>query len=296
MRVREIAYYIDQIDFKECILTLRNGDIGNINNYKKAVAILENIPIFKNDIKAILEDDLYSTAQDNLVYSNMASGQTIYRKSMTLLDKASLLLQLSNELYPPLSENTISIKLPNIKDMKLLYQAIKSFEQSFSFLVTDEAINSTIVIENWEHGSFWLNLYAGSFLAVSVISSAAWSAAVVANKYQEVKIHEQYAKTLELKNEEMLAFTQAQKKLIDVLVNNETRAIIDKHMNASEDQERFERVKRSIEMLAELIRQGAEVNPALSAPEDVKNLFPDYSKLEQITSKIPQIEHKKNEE
>lgn len=292
MRVREIAYYIDQIDFKECKLTLRNGDIGNINNYKKAVAILDNIPILKNDIKAILEDDLYSTAQDDLSYSNIVSGQTIYRKSMTLIDKASLLLQLSNELYPPLSENTISIKLPDIKDMKLLYQAIKSFEQSFSFLVTDEAINSTIVIENWEHGSFWLNLYAGSFLAVSVISSAAWSAAVVANKYQEVKIHEQYAKSLELKNEEMLAFTQAQKKLIDVLLNNETRAIIDKHMNASEDPEKFERVKKSIEMLAELIRQGAEVNPALSAPEDVKNLFPDYSKLELITSKIAQIEHK----
>jgi hypothetical protein len=40
-----------------------------------------------------------------------------------------------------------------------------------------------------------------------------------------------------------------------------------------------------IKDLAGLIEKGAEIHPALTAPEDVKNLFPDFTKLELIESK-----------
>jgi hypothetical protein len=42
----------------------------------------------------------------------------------------------------------------------------------------------------------------------------------------------------------------------------------------------------------ELIEKGAEVHPALMAPENVKNLYPDFKKLGSVESKIKQIAEK----
>ncbi|WP_238582276.1 hypothetical protein, partial [Cellvibrio sp. OA-2007] len=50
------------------------------------------------------------------------------------------------------------------------------------------------------------------------------------------------------------------------------------------------RVESSIKTLAKLIQQGAEVHPSLMAPESVKNLFPDYKKIDSITSQIKRLE------
>lgn len=293
MRVREMAFYIEKIDFKECQLVLSGGTIENIHNYKKAIEILKYISILEDDIREILEDDLYSTPQDSLSTSS-TNASRLYRQAMNILHKASLLLTISNELYPSLSEQTISIKLPNTKDMTSLLRHMKSFETSLSFLVNCSPVNSTLTVDNWEHGSFWLNLSAGSVLAVAVVSSAAWSAAVVSKKMAEAKYIEQQVRTLTIKNDSLEDILEAQKKETDLLLENEARALIDKHLENHEDNEQFLRVKESIKTLAELIQQGAEVNPALSAPESVKNLFPDYSKLDQVSSKIKQIGHKEN--
>ncbi|MDO9207631.1 MAG: hypothetical protein Q7T91_05210 [Sulfuricurvum sp.] len=294
MRVREMAFYIEQIDFEECALSVTNNTINNIIKYKKALDILENVSILQDDIREIVQGPLYSTPQDSLFISNDNIFRTVYRESKNILDKASLLLSLSNVLSPPLSENTISIKLPETKDMTSLLKNMKSFESSLSFLVQCSPINSTITVDNWEHGSFWLNLYAGSVLAVGVVSTAAWSAAVVSKKMAEAKYIEQQVRSLNIKNDSLADILEAQKKETDLLLENETRALIDSHLENHEDNEQFLRVKDSITILAELIQQGAEVNPALSAPEDVKNLFPDYSKLDQVSSKIKQIEYKVN--
>lgn len=296
MRIREMAYYINQVNFEECRLSYTSATIGNIQSFKEAIPFLQNIPIFQKEIQDILAAELYSTSHDSLTFGTTTRAYNVYADAMKIINKASLLLDLSNEIYPPLSENTISIKLPETSDMRALYHYIKSFEQAFSILLTDDAINSTISIENWEHGSFWINLYAGSALAIGVISGTVWASAVIANKYQEVKIHEQYVRSLNIKNESLEDLLQAQKELTDDLINMETRAIIDKHLGGSTDQEKFERVKLAIKTIAELINQGAEINPALDAPENVQNLFPDFSRLDSIQSRIPQIVHKKNED
>jgi len=291
MRIREIAYYASQVDFEKCSLGYKDSNILNINAFKDAISILKNIPILQQDIDNILDSVLYRTSQDILFISS--GNYRVYQIGMDIIGKAKLLLQIANQLYPPLQENTISIKIADTADLKVINQTIKTIEQVLYILVADEAINSSVTVENWEHGSFWLNLYTGSFLAVGIISSAAWSAAVVAKKMQEDKILEQKVRSLELGNKYLEDLVEKQKQLLDELIDLETSAIVDKHLDATQDAERISRIRQSIRMLAELIQQGTEINPALTAPEDVKNLFPDYSRLEHITSKVKQIEHKK---
>jgi hypothetical protein len=181
--------------------------------------------------------------------------------------------------------------MPETKDIKTLYKNLKEFESAFSLLVNNEYIDSTISLENWEHGSFWINLCAGSVLGVSVIASAVWSAAVISKKVSEQRYIEQQVRSLDLKNDSLEDLVEKQREATKLLITNEAQAIVDKDMNASHDQ--LQRVEQSIKTLVELIQKGAQVQPALSAPESVQNLFPDFSNIAQLESKIKQIEHKK---
>lgn len=53
--------------------------------------------------------------------------------------------------------------------------------------------------------------------------------------------------------------------------------------------ENIERIKNSITTFADLIGKGAEIHPALVAPENVSNLFPDPTKLIGVESKIKRL-------
>lgn len=53
--------------------------------------------------------------------------------------------------------------------------------------------------------------------------------------------------------------------------------------------EQIERLKHSIKLLSEQIDKGAEIHPALNAPENVKNLFPDTKNIATIESKIKKL-------
>lgn len=53
--------------------------------------------------------------------------------------------------------------------------------------------------------------------------------------------------------------------------------------------ENIERIKNSITTFADLIGRGAEIHPALVAPENVTNLFPDPTKLISVESKIKRL-------
>ena len=76
------------------------------------------------------------------------------------------------------------------------------------------------------------------------------------------------------------------------VVAAEARHLEKEFFGDEENPERLERVKHSIETMQELLEKGAEVHPALLAPEQVKNLFPDYKKLGSVESRIKQIAEK----
>lgn len=47
--------------------------------------------------------------------------------------------------------------------------------------------------------------------------------------------------------------------------------------------------KNSLYNISELILKGTEIHPALSVPEDVENLFPNYTTLSFIESKTKKL-------
>jgi hypothetical protein len=125
--------------------------------------------------------------------------------------------------------------------------------------------------------------------AVALVGGMAWAAAVVFKKYQEGKMFEQMARGMKIKNDSLEELLRGLRESIDLLLQNEARSLYDKEFGDTTDPEQIARLKLGIKTFMGLIEKGAEIHPALKVPENVKNLFPDFSKLSLIESKIKQI-------
>jgi hypothetical protein len=136
----------------------------------------------------------------------------------------------------------------------------------------------------------WIDLSVGSELAMVVIGSAVWAAAVIRRKFLEGSIIERKLRGLDIANEALEALTGGLKRQIEQLLDAESRAVFDKHYTESKDPEQIGRIRFSIRTLAELIARGAEIHPSLYAPEQAANVFPDMAKLNTLASQISQLE------
>jgi hypothetical protein len=184
----------------------------------------------------------------------------------------------------------VYVRFPEAENIALITKDLIAIETATMQIVTHKNIGGSFKVVRWESGSLWIHVLVGTASAVTIIAGAAWSAAVVAKKWMEVRIFLQHAEGLTIKNDSLEDLRDAQKKMLDELVSSEAKALADKHFDSSSDPEIVERVRYAIATFSELIRRGGEVAPSLNAPEQVENLFPNYKNLPSIQSQIPQIE------
>lgn len=118
----------------------------------------------------------------------------------------------------------------------------------------------------------------------------AWAAVVIHKKKLEADIIAQYARGLEIKNNGLENLLEAQQTAIAFQLESEATALNDEYfLGSATDPERIQRLQYAIKEFSKLIDRGAEVHPALSAPESVKNLFPSMINPMAIESRIPRI-------
>ena len=181
-----------------------------------------------------------------------------------------------------------------VNDYNLLVSDITDLQKCISQIILHPKIDGKLEIDSWESGSRWMNLYLGSALAVGIVASTAWSGAVVYKKVQEGRIFAEYARGLAIKNDSVEEIAAKQQEAISALVSEEAKRIQVKYYDEDEDNENFERIKFSIKLFSELVEKGTEVHPALTAPESVQNLFPDFKNLESIVSQTKLLTDKKS--
>ena len=294
MKLRSIEYILADIDFKEVRLLVSNPSattrrIENIDLFKEYVSTVEGLGFFDKEVKALKNSVLYSTSQDSLTVDHKKITQT-YGIANYVVQAGESLYRALGSILEIEAENSIGVKLPEPSDFKDLIKSMETIEKVLSQVVHHQDIGGSITINRWDSGSYWVELILGTQAAVTLVAGIAWSSAVVYKKLQEAKIFEEHAKSLKIKNESLEDITKQQKELTSLLIAQESKAIQIKNFKNEDDNEVLERIKHSVKTFAELIQSGAEVHPALSAPESVENLFPNFKKLETISSRIKQIE------
>lgn len=260
--------------------------INNLNELRSIINELKSLNLF-NDVTLILFNSaIFTTANDNL---RVQPGENLtITSSLSLL--RSLIENFLNVLIstvPEESVDSINIKLPPINDFDELSKVSREIHIALTQVILNDDVKGQTKIVSVENGSIWLNVLVGT-TAVGVIASLVWSAAVIYKKILEGKLLEEQIKGLKVKNESLEDILKAQKNSTSIMIEAEAEHISSEHFKENAP-ENIEKLKNSISIFAELIAKGAEVHPALVAPENVSNLFPNPTQMIGLESKIKKL-------
>ncbi len=266
--------------------------IRNIENVRRALQLLKSTKVF-NEIVYKLEQTVFYGV--NSEETNIRPAE--YNSIRVLLDELMSVVigvkKVVDNLIPEIPDNTVYIKLPEISDLDEFRKAIDAFNKILTMTILDPKIGGDIVFMGVEPGSNWFKVFVKTTTAISLLGSLMWSGAVIYKKVQEGRIIEQYARERELQNDHKENLVNAHKLLTDMAIDAEASILYKKYYeDGTIDNEQLERLKVSLKLLSEEIAKGAEINPALTAPEEVSNLFPNMKNLPMIESKIGKIEQK----
>lgn len=269
--------------------TLSNGtlfDLSGLKNIRTVINDLSSIGLFE-DVTTKLKNSAIFTSADDTMRIQHTETRSIESDLNLLKTLTSNFLNVLFKTVPEEDLNSINIKLPEISDFDELSKVSRELHLGLTQVILNDEIKGQTKIVSVENGSIWLNVFVGS-TAVSVIASLVWSSAVIYKKIQEGKLLEQQVRGLKVKNDSLEDILKAQKAETNLMIKAEAEHISSEHFKENLP-ENIGRIKNSITTFADLIGRGAEVHPALVAPENVSNLFPDPTKLINIESKIKKI-------
>ncbi|WP_185216153.1 hypothetical protein [Sphingobacterium mizutaii] len=261
--------------------------LKNVIQLRNVINELDKIELLKSITSAIYFSPLFSTSKDYISVDYTESNK-INALLSKLKDYSDILLFVLNQTFPKEETNSVNIKLPEIKDLDELSKISRDLHIAITQVVYNEEINGVTRIDSVENGSIWFNIFLGTTAAVSIIGSIAWSAAVVFKKIQEGRMLKEQVRSLKINNDSLAEIEKAQKKELDLVIDAETNYINSEYFKEGIP-ENLEKIKNSIKIFSELIQKGAEIKPALHAPENISNLFPEPMKLLGVESKIKKI-------
>ena len=301
MTLREITAALDKMDLTTPMFVLgqhpNNGNlciVSNLNSFRARFLSFDSVPFFTREKDIIKKSFIFQSVSDQL-HHDRNQAQEILRVAELIRLGAEALKGAISSILPNPDLTTVAVKLPDSKDMEEVIDYLSTLQRAFASNVINSKIGGQVVVKSWQPGSLWLDIYLGSAAAISLVGGMAWSAAVVRKKQHEVKILEKIVDSMEIKNQMLEGIRKGVDEHIQMVVESEAINLAAHNFEQNDNREQIERLKMGIKDLAGLIEKGAEVHPALTAPEEVKNLFPDYKKLELIESKQKLISEKKSE-
>lgn len=171
--------------------------------------------------------------------------------------------------------NLISVKLPIGSQFALVARSIQELDKIFSQCLSILEEPSALEVKSWERGSLWIDLAVGGPIAVGCLASLAWSAVCVLKKFRETQLTEQLVKAQGIKNDMLGTLRDEFQKGVKALIDAEAKRLDEKHSKKKGEPETILRLANCIKSLFEMMNQGAEVHPALMAPQTVKDSFPN---------------------
>lgn len=292
MRLREIQMILSEnlplVRFENTQIANFNPpqySIYNVLEINKAINNLSQIGIFQSILHSLRATSLYNNLEDT-IRVNTEENDTIsrlinqlYATGSSLLEALDLVLHSQN-----LGNNNIGIKMNTVNNIDDIIEISEKLKKVIDLPLAEYQEGGEAKILNFDSGSFWIDIILPTSASVTLIGSIAWAGAVIFKKYQEAFAFKQYADGLEIQKEHLKVLSEAAKAKIDLDIEAEAKLIQNEFFNNG-DNDQLGRLKHSIKEYSELIQKGVEIHPALTAPEKVENLFPNYSNLNLIESK-----------
>jgi hypothetical protein len=267
------------------------GEFSNLKKFRILIEILEPIPFIRAQKELMKKSFIFSTVADQLKYDGN-DRWSLGSAADEIIIATKALREALDQILPEQDEKTVSFKLPKEGDFNEVIQDLAAINTAIVQNVVNEKISGVVVVKSWLPGSLWIDLYLGSTAAVTLVGGIAWSAAVVRKKWHEASIMEKIADSMDIKNQMLDGIKEGVKEHIKLVIESEAKNLLSHNFAEADNHEQIGRLKLAIKTFADLVERGAEVHPALKAPEQVKNLFPDFTKLDVIESKTKLLKEK----
>jgi hypothetical protein len=288
MTLREIKAILDDIPLDEGMLTQDGAVLGNLPAFKSVAARLATIPQFQASVQEIQASPLYTTGAEQIGFSPAVAIELKQRADKVILGAVGL-KRLLTQTLPPIPPESILVKLPRDQALPQVVDVLADLQKALGQLVSLEGIEGEVQISSWETGSLLVFLYLKSIAAVDIVGRALRGAAIIYQEIQKGRILGQHVSILKVKAESARDLKDAQEVLLNELVEHHARAV-ETETFSSHDNERFERLKVSIRLLAELLDRGTTVYPTLEMPEESRKRFPDLERINTVLSEMKQLE------
>lgn len=261
-------------------------EMHGLINIREVLNVIDSLNLFSFIVHELKTSIIYTTAADDM-RAQSTEALKVERDLNLLKELIINFLSMLKKTVPEESTDSINIKLPVINDFDELSKVSRDIHLGLTQVIVNDDVNGQTKIVSVENGSIWLNVLVGA-TAVNVIASLVWSASVIYKKIQEGRLLEQQIRALKVKTDSLEDILKAQKAETQLMIQAEAEFINSEHFTENVP-ENIERIKNSITIFSDLIAKGAEIHPALVAPEKVANLFPDPTKMINIESKIKKL-------
>lgn len=263
--------------------------VAALDEFRRKINLLKLIPGLEEDADYFQKSAPFQTNRLEITIENSEWQQLMTKWRQYISNLQGVKRYLESHLRMQ-ADRSVYIKLPPTTDAgengKYLIDFDKHLKQVLLALPQKD---TKIELRGCETGSIWVELYLGNPIAVLFVGSLAWAAAVVYKKVNEGRMFSEYVKSLKIKNEGLQNLADAQKALLDSMVEAEARNLSEEYYGSADEPETLARVKNTIREFSRLMEKGAEIHPALKAPEEVRNLFPDLRQLQKIESRVKMI-------
>ena len=261
----------------------------DITNLKIAIERVKNQGLYVSLISEIETSIIFSTSQDEIILTDAKEDTRLKKGLEVVRSGCHALLMILKELYDEKEDDsTIYVQMPKIKDLEDLSKKSKNLHNAISQSILDPSIKGTIKVRSYDIGSLWIIITVGSVMAVKLIGGLVWAAAVIRKKKMEFKTFEQHVKCLEIKTESMVDLKDAQKKQLEESLEAEAGNLASQFYKSG-NAEKTERLKYSIKLISDLMDKGVEIHPSLNASKEVGNMYPDYTNIRLIESRIHEL-------
>lgn len=293
MRLRDIKKILE--DNIPKLINLRENTIGaqyELTNIPEAVDALVNLEVFdflSDEIAAIKQVKSVYYSRLPTMYIDSSTYSSFMSQYNSIRIKCNAVLKAINQAIPDQDENSISVKLPPINNLSELSKFTSDIDKALNQAIANDYIKGQVQLQNFDSGSYWFEIILGSQTALAFVGSLVWSAAVIRKKKYEGDLLKQRVRSLEIKNDALADLEKGLDDQLKMACETEAKILLDQNKISGYDNEFLERIKLSIGVMANLLMQGAEIHQPINAPEEVKNLFPDYKNLELVESKIKSL-------
>jgi len=294
--LRIIKQRLDEAPLDSSRLRIEGNTLKNIPAFRSLVETLADVPPLKPLADVLRKSGIYQIGAEA---AGFAGDQA--REIAGLADEFYLtargLKKALETLVVDVPQETVVASIPKQKDdLTSVVAVLSDLHKALAQLVSETGIGGEVRVERWETGSLLVFLFLGTLSAVGLVARTLRAAAIAYQEIQKgrllgqhVEVLKEHVKGEKIRNDMAETFRSAQEERIRSVVDREGRAV-DAEYFQERDNERAERIKNSIRILADLLDGGTTIYPALEMPEEKRKEFPDMQQLLTSLSAIKPIE------